>query len=99
SNEEVTCKPVKQKPTTPGIWNPLPSFTDVKEDGQLGNVQSLNSFYNTVHDEKECSLPHVAWIDPNQTVGEHPPSLVSAGQAYVTTLVNSIMRSRCWGST
>ena len=26
---------------TPGIWNPLPLFTDVKENGQLGNVQDV----------------------------------------------------------
>jgi Phosphoesterase family len=36
---------------------------------------------------------------PNSKVSEHPPALVSNGQAYVTTLVNSIMRSPCWGST
>ena len=24
---------------TPDIWNPLPSFTDVQQDGQLGNIQ------------------------------------------------------------
>jgi len=25
--------PVKQGPKTPGIWNPLADFLDVKEDG------------------------------------------------------------------
>ena len=34
-----TCAPVQQGPQTPGIWNPLPSFTDVSQDGQLGNIQ------------------------------------------------------------
>jgi hypothetical protein len=29
---------------TPDIWNPLPSFTDVKQDGQLDNVQSVSHF-------------------------------------------------------
>src|SRR5207249_2916868 len=32
-------------------------------------------------------------------VSEHPPALVSAGQAYVTRLVNAIMRSPDWSST
>jgi phospholipase C len=32
-------------------------------------------------------------------VSEHPPALVSDGQAYVTRLVNAIMRSRDWKST
>jgi phospholipase C len=41
----------------------------------------------------------VAWVVPTQKVSEHPPGLVSAGQAYVTTLVNAIMRSPNWNST
>jgi phospholipase C len=99
SDEAVTCAAVKQTPKTPGIWNPLADFTDVKQDGQLANIQSLNSFYTGVHQTSSCGLPNVSWIDPNIRVSEHPPSKVSNGQAYVTTLVNSIMRSPCWGST
>ncbi|MBA3807921.1 MAG: hypothetical protein H0X28_05960 [Solirubrobacterales bacterium] len=99
SDEAVQCKAVKQGPKTPGIWNPLADFTDVKQDGQLGNIQSLNSFNTSVHETGSCGLPNVSWIDPNIKVSEHPPSRVSDGQAYVTTLVNSIMKSPCWGST
>jgi phospholipase C len=99
SDEAVTCAPVKQSAKTPGIWNPLPIFTDVKQDGQLGNVQSLNSFYTAVHEPSTCGLPNVSWISPKDSVSEHPSALLSRGQAYVTTLVNSVMRSPCWGST
>jgi phospholipase C len=99
SDEAVACAPVPQGPKTPGIWNPLVNFMDVKEDGEMGNVQSLNDFYTAVHNQSGCGLPNVAWIDPNSKVSEHPTALVSNGQAYVTTLVNSIMRSPCWGST
>jgi phospholipase C len=99
SDEAVTCAPVHQGPETPGIWNPLVNFLDVKEDGQLGNVQTLSNFYTGVQKSSECGLPNVSWIDPNNTVSEHPSALVSAGQAYVTTLVNAIMRSPCWGSS
>jgi phospholipase C len=42
---------------------------------------------------------NVSWIVPNAKVSEHPPALISTGQAYVTTLINSIMRSPCWDST
>ena len=28
----------------PTIWNPLPGFTDVQQDGQQGNVQNLGTF-------------------------------------------------------
>jgi phospholipase C len=99
SDEAVECVHKKQDHLTPGIWNPLPDFTDVKEDGQLGDIQSLESFYTDVEDESACGLPNVSWVVPNQTVSEHPRSLISTGQTYVTTLVNSIMRSPCWGST
>jgi phospholipase C len=92
----MTCAPVRQGPQTPGIWNPLPSFTDVTQDGQLGNVQSLTRFYSAA---ARGSLPAVSWIDPNGTVSEHPPALISAGQTYVTGLINAIMRSPDWMST
>jgi len=99
-DEEIVCAASKkQTPKTPGIWNPLVSFTDVKEDAQLGNIQSLSNFYSAAHETPECGLPSVSWIDPNQNVSEHPPSSIAAGQAYVTTLINAIMRSPCWNST
>ncbi len=94
--QAMTCSPVQQNPKTPGIWNPLPSFTDVSQDGQLGNIQSVTSFYNAA---ATGTLPAVSWVDPNQTVSEHPPGLVSAGQTYVTGLINAVMRSPDWKST
>jgi phospholipase C len=95
-DQSMTCAPVQQMPQTPGIWNPLPSFTDVAQDGQLGNIQSLTNFYEAA---AAGNLPAVSWIDPNADVSEHPPGLVSAGQTYVTGLVNAIMRSPDWDST
>jgi phospholipase C len=99
SDEAATCETrSKPGPETPSIWNPLAGYTDVKEDGQLRNIKSLTNFYSAVH-EPSCGLSNVSWIIPSGPVSEHPPSAISHGQAYVTTLVNSIMRSPCWGST
>ena len=92
----MTCAPVQQGPTTPGIWNPLPSFTDVTQDDQLSNIQSLSNFFTAA---KNGTLPAVSWINPNGNVSEHPPALVSAGQTYVTGLVNALMQSPDWDST
>ncbi|MDQ6752754.1 MAG: phospholipase [Actinomycetota bacterium] len=92
----MTCSPVSQNATTPGIWNPLPYFDTVRKDGQLDNIQSLANFYTAA---KNGTLPAVSWIDPTGSVSEHPPALVSAGQAYVTGLINSIMQSPDWSST
>jgi phospholipase C len=92
----VTCAPVQQSPVTYGEWNPLPHFTDVHQDGQLSNVQSLNDFFGAA---ASGTLPAVSWIVPSMPVSEHPPSRVSAGQTYVTGLINALMRSRDWDST
>ncbi len=98
-DEAVSCEKVLQTAKTPGIWNPLADFTDVKNDGQTGNIQPLPEFYAGTDDKSECGLPNVSWVVPSLTVSEHPPDAISAGQSYVTTLINSIMRSPCWGST
>ncbi|HLB21641.1 MAG TPA: alkaline phosphatase family protein [Solirubrobacteraceae bacterium] len=99
SDEATSCAPVQQGPKTPGIWNPLAEFTDVAQDGQLDNIQGLNQFFGAVHEQSACGLPNVSWVDPKFSVSEHPNASIAAGQAYVTTLVNAIMRSPCWQST
>jgi phospholipase C len=104
SDEATVCNPPQQGPNTPGIWNPLRDFTDVKQDGQTENIQSINNLYTAVHEKTKCGLSNVNWVVPNFEVsehpnGDHPGGTLAEGQAYVTTLVNSIMRSPCWGST
>jgi phospholipase C len=94
--DEMVCDPVPQNAATPSIWNPLPFFTTVQEDGQLGNVVSLKEFFQ---DARHGTLPSVSWIVPAGAVSEHPTSLVSAGQSYVTHLINTVMRSSEWKST
>jgi phospholipase C len=92
----VSCAAVRQNARTPGIWNPLPFFDTVRNDGELGNIQSVDKFYAAA---KNGTLPAVSWIAPSGPVSEHPPALVSAGQSYVTSLVNAVMRSPDWSST
>jgi phospholipase C len=96
NDASVTCTPVQQGPQTPGIWNPLPSFSDVQQDHQVGNIETMRYFFSAA---AKGNLPAVSWLVPNGTVSEHPPALVSDGQTYVTGLVNAIMRSKDWNST
>ncbi|MGH2388557.1 MAG: alkaline phosphatase family protein, partial [Chloroflexota bacterium] len=96
ANDAMYCKPQSQYATVPQIWNPLPYFDTVKDDHQLGNVQPLSEFYKAA---AAGALPAVTWIVPNGNVSEHPQALISAGQAYVTNLINTIMRSKDWDST
>jgi phospholipase C len=93
---ENTCVQQKQDAGTPGIWNPLPYFTDVKQDHQLGDIQDLGHFTT---DAQKGQLPAVSWIAPNSKTSEHPPASTVAGQAYVTGLVNAVMQSPEWSST
>jgi phospholipase C len=95
-DEAVTCTPKSQHAGTPGIWNPLPWFDTVHEDGQLGNIQQLTQFYDAA---EHGTLPAVSWITPNGKTSEHPPALISDGQAYVTGLINAIMQGPDWDST
>jgi len=81
---------------TPDIWNPLPSFTDVQQDGQLGNIQNSSRFLADAH---AGTLPAVSWIVPDQPHSDHPPANIAAGQAYVTNLINAVMRGPDWSST
>jgi phospholipase C len=90
------CKTIPQNAKTPGIWNPLPWFTTVQQNRQVGNVQSLSSL---VQDARNGTLPAVSWIGPSQSVSEHPPGLVSTGQAFTTGVINAIMQSPDWSST
>jgi phospholipase C len=92
----VRCPTHRQNARTPGIWNPLPYFDTVRADNQVGNVRSLRNFYVAA---RHGELPAVSWITPSGQVSEHPPGLVRNGQAYVTGLINTIMRSPDWSST
>jgi phospholipase C len=90
------CGAVQQNALTPGIWNPLPDFTDVHQDNQLGNIQPLANFFTAA---KAGTLPAVSWVVPDGNASDHPPAKISAGQQYVTGLINSIMNSPNWDST
>jgi phospholipase C len=92
----LSCAPVKQNDTTPGIWNPLPYFDTVQADHQVGNVRSVSNFYKAA---KAGTLPAVSWVVPSAVVSEHPDGPISFGQSYVTSLVNAVMRSPDWSST
>ena len=90
------CAPRAQGAGTPSIWNPLPAFSDVKADHQLGDVKNLSAFYAAAAHGR---LPAVSWITPTQANSDHPPANLAVGQAYVTNLVNTIMRGQDWRST
>lgn len=78
---------------TPGIWSPLPYFDTVNNDKQIKLVQPIANFFKQAHDG---TLPSVTWIAPTFADSEHPPALISAGQTWVTSLVNAVMQGPDW---
>ena len=96
AGSQMFCGESPQSASTPSIWNPLPRFDTVQRDHQLGNIQPLRDFYRAAGKGK---LPAVTWVTPAQAMSEHPPSLVTAGQTFVTHVINSVMASPDWSST
>ena len=95
-NDAMFCEAQPQRVGVPQIWNPLPWFETVQQNNQTGNVQTLDNYFVAA---SAGNLPEVAWITPNNRVSEHPPSNISTGQAYVTSIVNAAMESPDWNST
>jgi phospholipase C len=95
-DDAATCAPVAQRASTPGIWNPLPLFNDVKDAGQSANVTDVKAFRTAA---KNGTLPAVSWITPAQVHSEHAPASIHTGQAWVTGLINDAMRGKDWDST
>ncbi|MCL4538759.1 MAG: phospholipase [Bacteroidetes bacterium] len=82
--------------TVPTIWDILPGFVDVPEDRQVGNDEVIANFFKAA---KDGTLPHVCWVIPNFKDSERNPSLISTGQAFVTRVINAIMKSPDWKSS
>ncbi len=96
ADDAADCPPVHQDAKTPGIWNPLPFFDTVKQDGQLQNIMDVTHYYK---DAKNGTLPAISWITPSGPNSEHPTALVSDGQAWTTSLINAAMQGPDWDST
>ncbi len=93
---EMECEPIPQLANVPSIWNVLPQFVTVQQDHETGHIVPFDQFYV---DARANDLPSVAWFFPAGEVSEHPPNAVSVGQAYVTSIVNTIMQSDAWSSS
>ncbi len=95
-NDQMFCDQQPMKLVVPGVMNPLPNFTTVRDNEQLDHIRLTSVF---LQDLKNDRLPSVSWIIPENAVSDHPPSSIRAGQAYVTGLINAIMQSSAWDNT
>ena len=94
--DALFCPKTQQGSSWNSYVNPMPGFETVHQDGEMQNIQSVNSFYNAV---SKGALPAVSWVVPDAIHSEHPPYSIHDGEAYVTDIVNRIMQSPDWDST
>jgi len=83
---------------TPKAMNVLPGFVDVHQNHQMGNIQTHTELFD---DAAAGSLPSVAWVVPGRGFSDHPGSRapITAGQEFVTKVVNAIMEGPNWDSS
>ncbi len=83
---------------TSPILDPLLGFSTVRQDGQLGNLQT-----HSVFDSQAAAgtLPSVSWVIPGDMQSEHPGQGASlrSGQVFVTQTINAVMNGPDWSSS
>ena len=98
-DDEMTCDPQQQSSGVANFWNPVPGYAWVEAQGQAylaAHNPELNQF---LVDIKNGTLPAVSWIVPSNGLSEHPAAGVTAGEVYVTSLINAVMQSPYWSSS
>jgi phospholipase C len=93
---EALCPDWENDAGTPSIWNPLLWFTTVRQNDQRKNVQEARNLFRAA---KRGRLPNVAWVVPDGAHSEHNYRRIDDGQAWVTKIVNAVMRSPDWKET
>src|SRR3954454_15997741 len=63
--EALSCQNIGQDAWTPGIWNPLPYFTTVRDSGSIDNIQPMKTFEEEVRSGR---MRNVSWVIPNNKV-------------------------------
>jgi phospholipase C len=96
ADDSDSCQIVSQSANTASVWNPLPKFTDVRNNEQLNHVQDLSRFLAAA---RAGTLPAVSWVVPNFDNSDHAPASVVNGQNYVQSLVHAIGSGADWDST
>src|SRR3990172_2426758 len=92
------CPNDKSGQRTVAQQNPLPWFTTVRDNGQIGNIMGHSEYYASAEDG---TLPSVSWVMPYSGAGEHPGSgePIWKGMRHVTRAINAAMQGPDWEST
>jgi phospholipase C len=78
------------------VWVPLLNYARYLDNPELSSkIVDLDEYYK---DLDRGTLPSVAFIAPAGS-SEHPPGSIQAGERFVRTLINGLMRSKMWSSS
>ena len=98
-DDAMTCDPQVQNNGVLSLWNPAPGFAYVEAQGQTYLAAHNPALDQFLVDIKNGTLPQVSWIVPSNEFSEHPTAAITAGQEYVTALINAVMQSPYWNNT
>ncbi len=77
-------------------WNPLFAQNISYTKPYRPHFAFTSTIFNNI---SQGTLPEVSWVSPTFALSEHPPANVTQGMWYVTSLIDSVMRSKYWNST
>ncbi|OFW65318.1 MAG: hypothetical protein A2Y74_02295 [Actinobacteria bacterium RBG_13_63_9] len=78
------------------VWVPLLNYPRYIDDPELSSrIVDLDEYFE---DLQRGTLPAVAYMVPSGH-SEHPPQSPSAGQTFVRTIINELMRSDAWNTS
>jgi phospholipase C len=78
------------------VWVPLLNYGRIIDDPEMfRKIVPMEEFYEDV---RRGTLPAVSYIVPSGS-SEHPPGSIKAGETFVRTIVNALMRSSSWKSS
>jgi phospholipase C len=78
------------------VWVPLLNYARFLDNPKLSShIVDLSEYYK---DLNNGTLPSVAYIAPAGS-SEHPPGSIQAGERFVRTLINGLMRTDAWKSS
>ncbi len=80
------------------LWDVLPGFETVQEDGQVGNAENYTDV-DFMSDAAAGTFPQVSWVLPKFPDSEHPTASIAHGETYVTNLINAVMSGPAWNET
>lgn len=78
------------------IWAPVLAYARYVDDPRISRrIVDMEEYYE---DAAKGTLPAVSYLVPSGA-SEHPPGSIQAGQNFVRSLINELMRSDLWSSS